>query len=541
MDNTNNSIEMPSRSSNFYNSGNTAQSSSAVGVGGLSTDSETAGTSALKSMMANNYSLFEISSESTATNTDPQQFDNSLSSHDSETAGTSAYDTDRQQFNSQYVVSIFWNHGYLAVAYYEVSTMELFVSAEAMDLKPDYPYLDNLFHQIYITDLICSGPIEFIKKVMELGDLPADDYEKYYVRQHNPITARSFVIYTNSLRTLDRHRKRILKMHLPGMPSGSTEHQRKMFLESILPLHQESVVQSLGNLLQHLDANWRHLFLMDNSNPIITDCNVIVLDNQLLIDECTMLGLQIFSPTERHPSGFKRGAEREVKEGLSLFAIFDRCASKIGRWKMKAMLQQPTQDLEKLHDRQNVIEWCLQKTNASHLKTVRVLLSKLVNITQVYPRLTASALNTKYRDWMALYDCLSSIHRMSQLCRKIVNTYKYASEPIVLLEELAMTDQQEFEKIEKLMEVLARTFDVDESKVKRRFIVKRGCCEKLDAIKDRMQELQMELREKIAEEIHRMPLEKDKINVEFFDEIGVVFGEFFHTIVILNVFPINDQ
>lgn len=40
------------------------------------------------------------------------------------------------------------------------------------------------------------------------------------------------------------------------------------------------MVQSLGNLLTYLDANWRHLFLRNDSRPVISDLHVYQLDTQ---------------------------------------------------------------------------------------------------------------------------------------------------------------------------------------------------------------------------------------------------------------------
>lgn len=434
-----------------------------------------------------------------------------------------------------YIVSVFWSHGSLAIAYYEISTMELFVSAEVFDPKPDYPFLHNLFDQINMTDMICSGPIQFIKKVMELTDLPPADYENYYVRKHNPITSRSFVIYTNNLRTLATNRKRIFNLNMVGMKSDSTEHERKMFLESILPLHQEAVVQTLGNLLIYLDANWRHLFLMNDSNPIIVDCSVLAMDKQLLIDEWSILSLQIFSPTERHPSGFKRGAEQEVKEGLSLFAIFDRCASKIGRRQMKSILQQPSQDLAKLGDRQNVIEWCLPDENADRIRTLRVLLGKMVNVSEVFLRLAVSPLNTKYKDWWTLYECISSVHRMRTICQEI-DYERDSLQPIELLKKLAIQDDEEFVQIEKVMIVLQRAFNVDESKIQNQFVVKAEFYDGLDRMKNALEALRIELGEMINVEVSRLPSEIDAVTFEFIVEFGFIFGEYLSYISLICVF-----
>lgn len=61
---------------------------------------------------------------------------------------------------------------------------------------------------------------------------------------------------------------------------------------------------------------------------------------------------------ERHPNVI--GGRGQSKEGFSLFGIFDRTRSLVGRNRLREVLRKPVRDLEVIEQRQNAIEYLMQ-------------------------------------------------------------------------------------------------------------------------------------------------------------------------------------
>lgn len=148
------------------------------------------------------------------------------------------------------IASYTWNSGYISVAYYNISFLQLSISCETVDLKPDFWHLKNLLRQINVTTVLASGPTIFLTTIMQLLDLPAhDNPNDYRVGRVKSTSTAEFLVYTNNEKTLQTSRKRILELKLPRMDALKTEQERCNFIETILPLNQNLVVHSLGNFV----------------------------------------------------------------------------------------------------------------------------------------------------------------------------------------------------------------------------------------------------------------------------------------------------
>lgn len=192
------------------------------------------------------------------------------------------------------IASFIWCEGHICVSYYKVSSLDLYITYETVDLRPDFCHLKNLFRIMpNMRNVIASGPDVFLKAVMKLLDLPEVDPTRYRLHNLKTLSAATFVVYTSNDKTLIENRKRILEMHMPRMTNAMTDQDRFNFIETVIPLHQTLVVQCLGNLLHFLDANWRHLFLREETRPVVSDVQVYKLDGNVLIDDSTFSALQV--------------------------------------------------------------------------------------------------------------------------------------------------------------------------------------------------------------------------------------------------------
>lgn len=195
------------------------------------------------------------------------------------------------------IASFIWCDGHICVSYYNVSSLDMYITYETVDLRPDFCHLHNLFRIMpNMRNVIASGPDIFLKAIMTLLDLPIVDPTQYRLHNLKSLSAATFVVYTSNEKTLIENRQRILEMHMPRMNRTMTDQERYNFIETVIPLHQTLVVQCLGNLLHFLDANWKHLFLREETRPVVSDVQVYKLDGNVLIDDSTFNALQVIQP-----------------------------------------------------------------------------------------------------------------------------------------------------------------------------------------------------------------------------------------------------
>lgn len=204
------------------------------------------------------------------------------------TARSEQQDDEMGTPTDEVIASFIWCDGHICVSYYNVSSLELYITYEKADLRPDFCHLQNLFRIMpNMRNVIASGPDVFLKAVMKLIGLSDVDPIRYRLHNLKSLSAATFVVYANNERTLIENRQRILEMHMPRMTATMSQQDRFNFVETVVPLHQTLIVQCLGNLLHFLDSNWKHLFLRDETRPVISDLQVYKLDGNVLIDEST--------------------------------------------------------------------------------------------------------------------------------------------------------------------------------------------------------------------------------------------------------------
>lgn len=195
------------------------------------------------------------------------------------------------------IASFIWCDGHICVSYYNVSSLELYITYEKADLRPDFCHLHNLFRIMpNMRNVIASGPDVFLQAVMKLLGIPDVDPTRYRLHNLKTLSAATFVVYASNEKTLIQNRQRILEMHMPRMSMTTMSLQDRFnFVETVVPMHQTLVVQCLGNLLHFLDANWRHLFLREETRPVISDLQVVryfvlfFFKKKIYLNECACI------------------------------------------------------------------------------------------------------------------------------------------------------------------------------------------------------------------------------------------------------------
>lgn len=136
--------------------------------------------------------------------------------------------------------------------------------------------------------LVATGSNIFLEELVKLLD-PSNEYsdfQKFKVtkKQAANANASNVSFYPFNRKSQDELRKKIYELDLPGIMGQSTKAERQLFIDSMLPMSQELVVISLGNLLKYLTDNhmkWRHAFLTLDKNPIITNIISCILEAEV--------------------------------------------------------------------------------------------------------------------------------------------------------------------------------------------------------------------------------------------------------------------
>lgn len=429
----------------------------------------------------------------------------------------------------EFIASYVWSSGHLSAAYYNTTSLEMYITHEAVDLKPDFWHLKNLFRQIKARNVLASGPTIFLKEVMRLMGLPSNmDPNQYRLNRAKSHSAAEFIVYSINEKTLLSNRRRILELHLPRMASSFTEQDRYNFIETLLPLHQDLIVQSLGNLLNYLDANWKHISLRDDNRPVISQVQVYHLESQMLIDEATFNAMQIFAPKD-HPSAFKKNTRTSAREGLSFFGVMNSCVSRIGSDELKSWLQQPSRDFVELNNRYDLIEWCRNEKNITQVAKLKGFLRNVSNVGELYMKLANK--RGKPTIWRNLKKTLYYAHSVGVFCAELL-----AQRPGDIKETVIKAFgkyAQENETVSNILTHIDIIVDLNESLKLGRFCVRYGLDTELDQKKDKLHEVIDILSRSAQDEIRHLPEIVVELTVHFVSEMGFLVGNSFLLFLIL--------
>lgn len=422
----------------------------------------------------------------------------------------------------EYIASYIWESAYLSVAYYNTTTLELFIAHETVDLKPDYWHLKNLFRQLNVKTVLASGPNVFLTAIMELLNIPKDEKPvNFSVNRVKSTASAAFLVYNDNEKTLLASRKRILELRLSHMADLATDRDRHNFIETIIPLNQNLLVQALGNLLNYLDNNWKYLFLRTDRNPVISDVHIYRLDTHMLMDDASFHALQVFNLKD-HPSGFKKSSYGSKREGFSLYSMMNKCASSIGSNELKMILQQPIRDMAELRARHATIEWLMDEKNGGLMVKLRSGLHNISNLSDLFQKLASTGGKpTIFRNFKrSLYYAKGvgdiCIEAMENGAAAVMNT---------IIEELGNFIKERKDVGDVLLSVNL-IVDLEEGLKIGRFCVKYGLYEELDAKKQKIHEVIDVLKQAAHDEIKTLPLNVNEITVHFVHELGFLLGKF---------------
>lgn len=393
---------------------------------------------------------------------------------------------------------------------------------ENVDLRPDFTNLKSIFRQVTPSYLVATGSNIFFEELVKLLDPSNElsDFQKFKVtkKQAANANASNVSFYSFNRKNQDELRKKIYELDLPGIMSQSSKAERQLFIDSMLPMSQELVVISLGNLLKYLTDNhmkWRHAFLTLDKNPIITNIISCILEAQVQIDEFSFNSLNIFTYVS-HPSGFKMQIR---KDGLSLFNLLNHCSSAVGVQELKTILKQPTRDILELNLRLSTVQWCVNEENADHVERFKALLSGFVNINSVFRRIIVNH-GKSFNDWKSFKKTVYNINCICQMC----SSFSQDSIRATFLADLGEF-YKEGEHINGILFALEKIVDLEAIEEKKRFIVKNTLDplldEKREALKDFLENFNGMVPDEALKKVNDL---EGAFQYAYFPEMGFVIG-----------------
>ncbi|XP_075868893.1 mutS protein homolog 5 [Nelusetta ayraudi] len=282
----------------------------------------------------------------------------------------------------------------------------------------------------------------------------------------NPDYRPEVVIYPYVDFGLNISKQRLLLAHLPFLPASISEREKMSYLSSCISFDSHLMLRALGALLKCLDRRRVGVELEDSSVRIpILQFNAYTLKGIVHIDTDTYSVLQIFK-SELHPSVYK--IHSGEKEGLSLYGILNRCRCRFGSRLLRQWFLRPTQDLDVLHRRQEVIRFFTSPQNSDIMSTLQSLLRNISNLPTLLRRMSLSY--TNMTNWQSLYKTISSAVCIRDKVRRLPQS-------IQLFHDVSEGCSDELPYIASL---ISRIVDFESSPTENRFTIKPNVYPEID-------------------------------------------------------------
>ncbi|EAT43034.1 AAEL005494-PA [Aedes aegypti] len=406
------------------------------------------------------------------------------------------------------ILSLCWSCGTVAASYYDVDQLEIYAIQQAADQGPQYALVGNLIRQYKPLFYLVSGSKSFLEDVPELLGLPNGT-----VLQHinsGKITCEEKARYCDfGPKAIKASISKVLSMNLPGIHQQATESERRLYMESVLPFSQDLLIHSVGCLLKLLDS-----LASDNDELIVSKINVLAPETLLVIDELTYQALQIFD-SRLHPSGFKRNMESSP---CSLYNLYNRCSSRIGRIELINLMQKPIRNLTELNERLDTVEWLITPHNSNFVNQMKNYISNLSRIQPLYKKVTLK--RAKNNEWKSLKRNIYYVYLLGKLC----TTVREPSNDKTTIALLAEFVSQPGNVLKQLLYTLDEVLDLERGERDNKFTIKPGIDRELDGFRAQLDETQTALLETSRLEIENLPIDADDVFVTFLPGYGFVFS-----------------
>ncbi|XP_065207339.1 mutS protein homolog 5-like [Planococcus citri] len=434
---------------------------------------------------------------------------NSLSDHENELHST-INDPENEFIEDEIILCVIWKGGKLGAAVFFMETSEVHVLQDAVDIRPDFQISKQLFHEIHPTTIVtCSSCspvfIECLKLLVAEADAQAGE-----TAQRKPKIKLNFS--PSSCFNYEQCKKRVLDMKIVNAPVELLLENKTNYLHTLINFDYKMMISALGALLYFLDKFISKIALQMPSHNILS-IKTINLENLVWIDQESYNALEIFtSKLHSSSSSNKWSADLEMKEGFSIYGLFNRCSSKIGAQYMRVLLSHPSKDLNELRKRHEVIEFFMKNENDIMQKNIRDSLKNVCNVSSIITQILGTQASPS--QWKTFQKTIYHALVIGEICFN-------HREKAVFFKELSDCLN---ENLYAIMNVINNLMDPAASQQHGRFIIKEGAIPELDEVRENQKKLPKIMEEIAARELLRLPDHIESCTIIYLPEIGYLLA-----------------
>ncbi|XP_049572389.1 mutS protein homolog 5 isoform X4 [Orcinus orca] len=348
---------------------------------------------------------------------------------------------------------VLWSSGYLGIAYYDTSDSTIYFMPDAPDHE-SLQLLQRVLDEIDPQSVVTSAKQDE-NMTRFLGKLAS--------QEHREPKRPEIILLPSVDFGLEISKQRLLSGNYSFIPDSMTATEKILFLSSIIPFDCLLTVRALGGLLKFLGRRRIGVELEDYnvSIPIL---------------------------------GFKKFA-------LTHLVSIDQDTYRL--W-----FTRPTQDLEELNSRLDVIQFFLLPQNLDMAQMLHRLLGHIKNVPLILKRMKLS--HTKVSDWQVLYKTVYSALGLRDACRSLPQS-------IQLFRDIA----QEFsDDLHHIASLIGKVVDFEGSLAENRFTVLPNIDPEIDEKKRRLTGLPSFLTEVARKELENLDPRIPSCSVIYIPLIG---------------------